>query len=77
MNKRWWQSNTIRLGLATILGAAAAYLSGQVDATGAAALVVTSALQILQREFSLKKEAEAAPTLIDAGPPEALKGPGA
>lgn len=62
MDKKWWQSNTIRLGLATIAGAAAAYLSGQVDAGGAVGLALTGIMQILQRQYSLKKE---------AGPPAA------
>jgi hypothetical protein len=58
MPKRWWESNTIRLGLATILGAAAAYLSGQLDLAGAVSLAVTGLLQIVQRERSLQREAE-------------------
>ena len=74
MTKKWWQSNTIRLGLATVLGALAAYLSGQLDPGGAAALVVTSLLQILQREWALKKEA--APPGPPANFPSIDAGPG-
>jgi hypothetical protein len=57
MDKKWWQSNTIRLGLATVLGAIAAYLSGQMDAGSAAVLAVTGIIQALQREFSLQRTA--------------------
>jgi hypothetical protein len=71
MDKKWWQSNTIRLALLTIVGAAGAYLSGQVDVGGAVALIITGILQIMQREYSLKKE-PASPSAsfpgIDAGP---------
>ena len=72
MEKKWWQSNTIRLGLATIAGAVAAYLSGQVDGVGAAMLAFTGLLQVLQREQSLKKAAAPGPFPgIDAGGPGA------
>lgn len=70
MNKKWWQSNTIRLGAATIVGAVAAYLSGQVDAGGAMALAVTGIVQILQREYSLKKAGPGPFPGIDAGGPD-------
>jgi hypothetical protein len=54
--KKWYQSNTIRLAAATILTAAAAWLSGQVDLAGALALALTGLLQLLQRGISLKAE---------------------
>jgi hypothetical protein len=66
MNK-YLQSNTVRLGAASILGAVAAYLSGQVDAGAAAALALTGVLQIVQRSIKL------AQTPAEPGPP----GPGA
>lgn len=56
MPEKWWKSNTIRMGAGTILGAIAAYLSGQMDAGSAVALAVTGILQILQRQHALKKE---------------------
>jgi hypothetical protein len=56
MDKKWYQSNTIRLGAATVLSALAAYLSGQMDGGSALALGITGILQILQRERALKKE---------------------
>jgi hypothetical protein len=56
MEKKWWQSNTIRLGLGTILGAVAAYLGGQMDLGGALALAVTGLVQVLQREYALKQQ---------------------
>ena len=75
MEKKWWQSNTIRLGLATIAGAAAAYLSNQVDEVGAAMMAFTGLLQVLQREKSLKKPSAPAPFPgIDAGGPGGTPG---
>jgi hypothetical protein len=56
MGEKWWQSNTIRTGAATILGAIAAYLSGQMDAGSAVALAVTGIIQIVQRQCKLKQE---------------------
>ena len=54
--KTFWQSNTVRLGLASVLGAVALYLSGQMDLMGAIALALSGVLQVIQREASLKKE---------------------
>lgn len=57
------QSNTVRLGLGTVLGGAAAYLSGQMDAGSAGVLVLTGLLQLLQRGVKLGKEGQAPPAL--------------
>jgi hypothetical protein len=59
VDKKWYQSNTIRLALATIAGALAAYFSGELTGAGAAALLVSGILQIIQREYALKKVAGA------------------
>ncbi|MBW1991808.1 MAG: hypothetical protein JRI59_06780 [Deltaproteobacteria bacterium] len=46
----WWlESNTVRLGAATILGAVIAWLTGQETGLGAVVLALTGILQILQR----------------------------
>jgi hypothetical protein len=59
MEKKWWQSKTIWVGLTTIAGAAAAYFSGQVDAMGALMMAFTGIVQVLQREVALVKAAKA------------------
>ena len=68
MEKKWWQSKTIWVGLTTIAGAAAAYFSGQVDEVGAAMMAFTGILQVLQREKSLRKAPGPFPG-VDAGGP--------
>jgi hypothetical protein len=68
------KSNTVRLALGTILGGAAAYLSGQMDEMSAGALVLTGLLQLLQRGKALKKASKAGPGPfpdLDVGPPPA------
>jgi hypothetical protein len=54
--KEYLQSNTVRLALATILGAGIAYLNGQVDGAGAGLLILTGLLQLLQRTVKIRKE---------------------
>lgn len=50
------QSNTMKVAAATILGAVVAYLTGTVDAAGAAAMAFTGLLQIFQRNRKLNNQ---------------------
>jgi len=51
-----WHSNTVKGALLTVLIAAAAYLSGQVDGRGAALLVLTGLYQVIQRSVKINRE---------------------
>ncbi|MCX5888078.1 MAG: hypothetical protein NTY36_01335 [Deltaproteobacteria bacterium] len=72
MMNKYLQSNTVRVGLLSVLAATTAYLSGQVDAAGALLLVITAVAQIIQRTLKLNKDGTPAPPEefpgIDAGP---------
>jgi hypothetical protein len=74
MTEKWYQSKTVWAGAGQILAGVSGYCSGQMDPTGAAALVLSGVYQIIQRVMALKKAGQATPGPfpgVDAGGPGA------
>ena len=74
MTEKWYQSKTVWAGAGQILAGVSGYCSGQMDITGAGALVLSGVYQIIQRVMAMQKAGQAAPVPfpgIDAGAPGA------
>jgi|WetSurMetagenome_2_1015567.scaffolds.fasta_scaffold65901_2 hypothetical protein len=55
MTEKWYQSKTVWAGVGQIIAGVSGYCTGQMDISGAGALVLSGLYQIIQRVMALKQ----------------------